>query len=886
MKHSTAQDITYIDYIDTLPGVGKTHWMMDQLEAFIVAHLSGEAKEKGLPHTYIYAAPTHAILHEQSMALAQRFSPPVWSSSECLEDEADANDESLPEEERERARERQRRRLKAQNKYSAETRTRALRLITHWHESKLRMSPVPALAAKELPVKDGKPAWRRGTVLFMTHGAFVNLPYNEDPESDASLRTRCIGVFFDEARQVLDHAVDKGTRLPSALLYQLFKGKPCKSADGSDTRTFRLYLRQNLSPAELRDTLTPFFTVLSDRQRAAVNSLYTTLKNPRYEVYAELPKSVTDEFKALRSGEIQKNGTTKAHPFLRVLLPSHLFDGYHSVLLASAWLSSSQMFHLLKQASVAGDGSCKIKLRNVTAKLHRYVGEYEKIPRYELIRKRLSRVTILPLISNREVTHEMVKDGSIEDGDTHLTPLSKNRLNQMLVTEEGRRRLFQLRGKIPDSEQEIVRAYTRSSPFERYRYYVQFSDGDERLSMPRAVRRIMALENEGHLYSNPLLYMARAALHLARRWDSGGRQDTSDYLNPIEPLMVVNKTYADFIRNSCIFPDAKRRKMEAVDDDLSYSTFGNNVTFMSSYSHGLNCYQDKTCVAFLSAIQPEPSFARLLSMRLGPDYDYQKDYLISTCAQAVARTAMRDAKSRKSVLVMVPDVFTARELSSHFDSYPTVLPPADLEDAEHDLSLSFADVSRILFSNTSPKHLPKDEYLAHKEEHAVYRKQIVKKAVSSYQMRMVDAIGEEGAKRLSYVRTRIWMFNKKFGIFNNDHPKLKAFIEERDSLLAKYKAYKKEHGLSKEEYAVHRKQIVKKAVKSYQDRVASVIGEDGAKRLRSLRVLIPRLTKRLENDSSDKATHVKLKKLTAERDALLAAYKEAKAKAKHTAKEL
>lgn len=886
MKHSTAQDITYIDYIDTLPGVGKTHWMMDQLEAFIVAHLSGEAKEKGLPHTYIYAAPTHAILHEQSMALAQRFAPPNVARKMFLKDEKIANDESVPEEARERARERQRRLLDA-SKYSAEMRTRALRLITHWHENKLRMSPVPVLAAKELPVFEGKPAWRRGTVLFMTHEAFVNLPYNEDPESDASLRTRCIGVFFDEARQVLDRAVDKGTRLPSALLYQLFKGKPCKSADGGDTRTFRLCLRQNLSPAEMRDTLTPFFTVLSDRQRAAVNSLYTALKNPRYEVYAELPKSVTDEFKALRSGEIQKNGTTKAHPFLRVLLPSHLFDGYHSVLLASAWLSSSQMFHLLKQASVAGDGSRKIKLRNVTDKLHSYVGKHEKIPRYELIRKRLSRVTILPLISNREVTHEMVKDGRLEDAaNDNLTPLSKNRLNQMLVTEEGRRRLFQLREKIPDSEQEIVRAYTRSSPFERYRYYVQFSDGDERLNMPRAVRRIMALESEGHLYSNPLLYMARTALHLARHWDSGGRQDTSEYLDPIVPLMVVNKAYADFIRNSCIFPDAKRRKMEAVDDDLSYSTFGNNVTFMSSYSHGLNCYQDKTCVAFLSAIQPEPSFARLLSMRLGPDYDYQKDYLISTCAQAVARTAMRDAKSREPVLVMVPDTFTAKALASHFDNYPIVQPPADLEDAEYDLSLSFADVSRILFSNTSPKHLPKDEYLAHKEEHAVYRKQIVKKAVSSYQMRMVDAIGEEGAKRLSYVRTRIWMLNKKFGIFNNDHPKLKAFIEERDSLLTKYKAYKKEHGLSKEEYAVHRKQIVKKAVKSYQERVASVIGEDGAKRLQSIRPAISRLTERLENDSSDKATRIKLKKLTAERDALLAAYKEAKAKAKHTAKEL
>ncbi len=636
---------TRIHYINTLPGVGKTHWIMDQIERFIHTHLTGDQQARQrLPRAVLYVAPTHQLLDQQATVLLRRL------------------DASLP--------------PAVLKRFDAT----AQDWLIHWNASLLGKTTAQRQADIDLPVRDGVLRCRPGTVIFMTHEAFLRLPYSDNEKAAPSIRSAGIGVFFDEARQVLTPS-DKGSiLLPAGLVYELAKYRPV--SPGSSYHELRLRPEiGNLNNA--MDIARAYFSSMTRGTQRALTELVEALTNSRYAVYSYFPKQLREDLDTLSRGvwsdsstaDVSAEWKTRLHKYstFKLLLPRRIFASYRSVVIASAWLEHSQLFHMLKRQK-------DVELVDITHKLHDKRDPVTGKRRIDLIRRRLSKVTIVPLLNDD-------------------APVSKSQLSLILCSPAARKELAAFPDSVIRRDSALIQRYLSATGLtakliRRQNDSIDSFDGAVSPKSSPVVHKIHELYKRGELFPDPLLYLATRALRLFAHQHPGLRDVVG---RPIEerPLFIANERGPK---------DEMLSKNSPLPGKRGQATFAELVdsqrlAFISSYSHGLNTYQGCDKIAFLSAINPTPHVIRLLPKLLGPDYDHRKDFLISTCGQSVARTSMRDVRSTAPVTVVVPTAYLAHALCAHFHNLPHVLREGDMTGRHRISNLTFTDLDTLLYGN-------------------------------------------------------------------------------------------------------------------------------------------------------------------------------------------
>jgi hypothetical protein len=309
---------TKIHYLSVEPGVGKTKWAVLEMARRI------EEQEDGL--TY-YVAPTVSLIDETYHHLVKKVlveNPEKWI-----------------------------RRASSKGSLSHITVARQIDLF------------INGGVYEGVTYNKSKP----GTVILMTHEAFINLPANFKKDN--------VSVIFDEARKFMAkmrpvHLTNpKENRHFSKILKA--NSKPLLNAEGKPTAFRRFFL--DMSPSK-------FLALLSSsngkEQFTNIKTLLEAARNPDVDVYV-------------------LNATAKQpNAFYKVIIPSRVFQGFKEVILMAAYLEDSQMWHFLKGAR----GFTLINLLHQGPYQAQIIDLLET--RIEQIDRRFAAVTILPLtLQNR-----------------------------------------------------------------------------------------------------------------------------------------------------------------------------------------------------------------------------------------------------------------------------------------------------------------------------------------------------------------------------------------------------------------------------------------------------------------------------------------------------
>lgn len=777
-----------IQYVNTLPGVGKTFWILNQIESYVRAHLGDNRPSRLLAHTVFYVAPTHKLLVEQARVLLARFNLSLTADE-----------------------------LTSFN-------LRARDWFIHWSENRLKTSRVSGVLAEDLPIENGKLVSARGRVIFMTHAAFVMLPWSDDPSHPAYIRSKSVSVFFDEARSVLESVSPDRPKLPVTTIHRLMSFRPIEGTqdDADGSAYVRVYPSKSAPTLfAVKDYLAQNPDGLSGSLKRVVRELAEALHNPRYQVYSVNTKGLARDLEALDRGDSLDASLEKhchAHEAFKLMLPYLIFDNYHSVVLASAWLASSQLFHMLRQQEAKG----LVKLVNISKQLH--VADAHRIAmrkrdlldddpkedldtRWQKMHVRLAGVTIVPLLDD-PIDMNVEPDASIIEANRPAYTLSKNKLSMALMTREARVALGRLDHSSANDRKEIakylnergfnadmIRLSTAALAKSKIASFGEPATPGGHVASP-SVSLLHNLEQSHQLYLDPLLYLARAAVSIFHSLDPAWKKPALFIANEKGPKDRLKN------RDSGLALNPSTEKIRQITPELPLSREEKALTFdaledmklirfISSYSHGTNEYMKSTMVAFLSAINPTPHMVNLLETLLGEKYNYQQDFLISTCGQTVARSALRDLNSSKPVTIVVPTQYLADQLRAHFEYKPRVVNTyGRLGSFERVFQkttgltavqlLRFVDLEKLLFgSDRARSQATRDNPLTLKDRHA------------SAKQRLVNALGEEKTNRLNAVCVGITRTKARLAKRPGDEDlkaKLQLLIDERDQLRAERSA--------------------------------------------------------------------------------------------------
>ena len=281
-----------IFYIDALPGSGKTHTARMEMK-----------NDVGSIHFYV--APTHALANQTFRDLiddgvtVRR----LWKIGDN------------------------------EDRYS----------LSNGLEKRVKGTPDGTSAAVSQLIMDAS----AGAIVIMTHQAFVQLPKLTE--------SRNIRVFFDEARKFVLSNGDiefDGTSDKKYLRTLLKRFSEC--LPGSKTQQRRMVFRKVYIPETFEDTGDGIHrstiaiakslsgTSTNRKQYSAILTWITNCRDPRMEMYVAT-RMLDDEWVPVTSKE-----KMTLH---QVVVPSRMFSGFKSVLLMSAYFTTSQMYHLLNDAN-------------------------------------------------------------------------------------------------------------------------------------------------------------------------------------------------------------------------------------------------------------------------------------------------------------------------------------------------------------------------------------------------------------------------------------------------------------------------------------------------------------------------------------------------------
>lgn len=465
-------------------------------------------------------------------------------------------------------------------------------------------------------ISEPKPS---GSIILMTHEGFLSC-CNLNPELK-----KVITVYFDEARKFVIPSSGK-IEIPAGVtrdqVFTLIK----QNSSNHLGDYFKVELSGHPEVSQKLDEAISKEGATTDVGRSYLDfrDALDLGRNPLIDLYIHHKDHQDKEGSLYRSD----------YRFTSVCLPSRVFNGFRYVLLASAYLSHSQMYNMLEKEE-----------RNGSLVLIDYLDKQtpetkELNARKAEIYLRFNKLRLIPLtMDDSKISKNKLQNGFI---------LRKENLKyvQGLVSEAG----------ITSSAglADFLGKYTSLSSREA------LSKKDRDLG-----------EKFFKVVSADVInfYVNQAKKYFLSK---------NKYVNG-HPLLVVNKqedlageyedtSYARLYRKKSSSPTGKKyRSIQVKDKFLKPMHPGDFVfTSISSSSQGLNTYIKGNCIAYLAAINPTPQFIELMGL-LYPDYKPNKDFAAEAAAQAITRLSVRDTESSDLVYAVVSDMGVVNLLRDKFE---------------------------------------------------------------------------------------------------------------------------------------------------------------------------------------------------------------------------
>lgn len=413
-----------------------------------------------------------------------------------------------------------------------------------------------------------------------------------------------------------------------------------------------------------------------------------------------------------------------------VLDPASLFANFSKVVLLGSFLKHSQMYHRLKEAKRQG---LDVSLTDISKQV-------VTADRVASVRARYSAMTIAYL-SERTLTSNVVKAGVVMSSQV----LNKDYYEQLAV--------------------KVKAVNTDQLPFNRL------------------VRG--AFENQQHLdalgdavnkYSKytPLAFYTRAAYKVFQSWVPGDPADAGSLLVSTN----VGAVNAEGVPKYWV---------DQVEPVMPPST----VERVPFSCHGLNKYQHKHALAFLAALAPNPTTARLLH-QLCPEYDSHVDYVVAQAIQTAARISVRDVEICDPTLVIVPSKKLAMSMQTHLNDWPHVVDArviTDLPDVVA-LYLSGRDISsaQSKAARRETTQAYRKRYLVNnkdKLEYLEFRTGDMSKELARLRARQRYKPSVKLAKQIKKLAEALVVFRRRVRVEYHESPDLVGLAEHRRHLAAR-----------------------------------------------------------------------------------------------------
>lgn len=426
--------------------------------------------------------------------------------------------------------------------------------------------------------------FRPGSILFMTHEAFIRLR-----KHDTFTKTL---VLFDEARKW------------STMFERLVLTPEVEAAFNTMFTCTALQVGKSRYPDILRVTAK---RIPPNQMVKRVLGTATQDEAKAFKRMHDLHEALSgiqdgDELMAPRLQSFAvRQGTGDRRSIIQIALPSEPFRGFYGVYILSADFMRSQMHYLLKEEN------CKV----VDSTAH-FMNEHSTGLSYgealSIIHSRYQHLSIVPLTQDSR-------------------SLSKTQLiSGILVPEEKTQAFLALLTELDLSTLALRRLA------------VTLSDPDANVILTDTQLQVKAFVEQHGLSVNPFHWYVTQATRVAIRW-------MKQHGRPRPGLLLVNKEQESYGVNPQVF------------DRLSHAK-----------AEGRNDFQTCNVVAFLAAINPPPTLARLLNILLGHHgYDADEDHVVDKAIQCIGRGNIRNHESTAPMLAIVSSLGLANKVVARME---------------------------------------------------------------------------------------------------------------------------------------------------------------------------------------------------------------------------
>lgn len=396
-------------------------------------------------------------------------------------------------------------------------------------------------------------------------------------------------------------------------------------------------------------------------------------------------------------------GKGMTRTMVRITLPSHPFRGFHKVIILSADFETSQMYHLLLT-----EKDCKLK--DVTLDfMDDYTSEgYVRSVRQ--IEKRYSKLVIVPLLDSDSMSSKyQIESGVILPQKNEVA--LKNRMDRLKVNTYVMRDVVKHK-RDPSRHNGILNA---------------------------AQSKLLRTFDEFGCHINIMEWMVATSRRLARAWWK--KHPINDERS--KALIILNKDFEHYT-HSC--------------HELNYLSLGK--------VEGRNDFQNSNVVAFLAAVNPEPTLLRLLNVIL-PDYAAEEDYVVDKAIQSLGRGNIRKHNCNDAMLAIVSTRRLAERIAARMRNQPVI---------EYPIMDKLGGYTLWSYREALKKeNLQKSD---NKDRHERYNSKPYQKEINSlrskrweWRKKLVDGISRDRKKEIDAKLVEIEAEISKFEALRNDASK-------------------------------------------------------------------------------------------------------------------
>lgn len=629
-----------IHYFDAYPGVGKTEVALE--------YMIKEARRK----VCLYVAPRIALLKEVKERLLRK--------AKSMYEEGDLSEVQYQ------------------------------RIVSnHPSKRKLFIVEIGNSRSKTLGelLKDEVETARPGDIIFCTHENFVrNGRFERDHDE--------IVVVFDEARKMVLERKDQRivvTREQKEVLFKVLDPYRIpvyiNGGEGANTQKYSGFSRFSVPPEDERKVLRESRALLHETSGdtgvdtspdSAFRELLSDVCNERMDVYLKIPLNLEAMLSEKPSFAEQQRGIKEKQSVFQVISPARMFEGFHHVLVLSAYFRQSQIYHLLKNYHNIHPEKRKVfDLVPVELSAEQQESVEE---RRSCIEDRFRKVRIYPILDKEQKVSSRNLDLSC------LVP--RDGLEEFLVKVERsfkipRERIYSILSGGPATKKGESSAYLAAKirevanrivgePPKNNRYFkrVGFAEpiaGYFNLSQYAfaVIANGASLEKLNCVLGRPLISVNKKHKEL---FDSlpppDGAMGHGSVHGPQRTIQVIsdlisNPSQEELERSAqiALSQEKESRVRRADERKIGLTMFD----YVMADPMGLNTYRDRNFIAYLSARNPTPEVASLFKAII-PSYNADDDYAGDSAVQAVTRLSVRDANAGEYVYIIVPDLGLARIL--------------------------------------------------------------------------------------------------------------------------------------------------------------------------------------------------------------------------------